>query len=449
MLAIVRLLRPASFDSQMHSATVLTCVLLGALGLSGCGGASGATTTPAAVAKAATVGEIDHVVIIVQENRSFDNLFHGFPGTDSATYGLRHDGTKAVLQPTGFEAALDIDHTMASFLAAYHGGKMDGFDQEFGGANPHSIPYAYVPQSETKPYWDLARQYVLADRMFPSQLDESYTAHQFLIAAQAGGVVDAPNAAPWGCDAPAGTIIHEMTPARAWGTGVFPCFAYRTLGDELDDRGLPWTYYAPNLYADVGGLAWTAYDAIKGIRHGPDWKKNIVWPETKVIGDVAAGKLGAVTWVVPDWINSDHSGNDSTTGPAWVASVVNAIGASPLWRSTAIFIVWDDWGGWYDHVPPPQVDLFGLGIRVPLIVVSPYAKSGYVSHVQYEFGSILQFAETRFDLAPLAAADARANPLDDCFDFNQPPRRFTAIATRRSVSDLLSRPPSGRAPDSD
>ncbi len=287
--------------------------------------------------------------------------------------------------------------------------------------------------------------------MFPSQLDESYTAHQFLIAAQAGGVVDAPNAAPWGCDAPPGTIIHEMTPARAWGTGVFPCFTYRTLGDELDDRGLPWTYYAPNLTADVGGLAWTAYDAINGIRHGPDWKKNIVWPETKVIGDVAAGKLGAVTWVVPDWVNSDHSGNDSTTGPAWVASVVNAIGASPVWRSTAIFIVWDDWGGWYDHVPPPQVDLFGLGIRVPLIVVSPYAKSGYVSHVQYEFGSILQFAETRFDLAPLAAADARANPHDDCFDFSQPPRRDLPQSRQRRPGERspLSRPPSGRAPDSD
>jgi phospholipase C len=230
---------------------------------------------------------------------------------------------------------------------------------------------------------------------------------------------------------------------------VFPCFTYRTLGDELDDRHLPWTYYAPNLYADAGGLAWTAFDAIKGIRYGPDWKKNVITPETTVIGDVESGKLGAVTWVIPDWLNSDHSGNDSTTGPDWVAHVVNTIGASPFWRSTAIFIVWDDWGGWYDHVPPPQLDLYGLGIRVPLIVVSPYAKSGYVSHVQYEFGSILKFAETTFDLAPLAAADARANPLDDCFDFHQQPRRFTAIATRRPVSDLLSRTPSGRAPDSD
>ncbi len=424
------------------------CFFLTAIGLGGCDGGGGASARTTSVAQAATSRTINHVVIIVQENRSFDNIFHGFPGADTASSGLSHDGTRLTLRPQPFAVTWDIDHTMASFVAAYNGGKMDGFDLEVGGANPHDSEYSYIPKAEVQPYWDLASRYVLADRMFPSQIDESYTAHQFLIAGQAGGTVDAPNAAPWGCDAPAGTLIHLMTPTRTWGAGVFPCFTYKTLADELDARGLDWTYYAPNLLSP-GGLAWSAFDSIKSVRYGSEWSKRVLSPETRIIKDVAGGKLGAVTWVIPDWVNSDHSGNGSASGPSWVASVVNAIGNSPFWNTTAIFIVWDDWGGWYDHVPPPQVDLYGLGMRVPLIVVSPYAKSGYVSHVQYEFGSILRFAESTFDLAPLAGSDTRANPLDDCFDFTQPPRRFSTIAARRSAADLLSRKPSGRAPDSD
>src|SRR6202011_2275552 len=97
--------------------------------------------------------------------------------------------------------------------------------------------------------------------------------------------------------------------------------------------------------------------------------------------DIPAGQLAAVTWVVPSFANSDHARSMSTTGPQWVGSIVNAVGKSPFWDSTAIFIVWDDWGGWYDHVSPPQLDSLGFGIRVPLIVVSPYAKHGYVSHI--------------------------------------------------------------------
>ena len=121
-----------------------------------------------------------------------------------------------------------------------------------------------------------------------------------------------------------------------------------------------------------------------------------------------AGSLANVTWVIPDWLNSDHAGNRSNTGPAWVASVVNAIGESKLWPHTAIFVVWDDWGGWYDHVAPPQLDADGLGFRVPLVCISPFAGRGVVSHVQYEFGSILRFAEDAFGLPQFAVSDRRA-----------------------------------------
>jgi len=156
-----------------------------------------------------------------------------------------------------------------------------------------------------------------------------------------------------------------------------------------------------------------------------------------------------VSWITPTCANSDHAGCGSNTGPSWVASLVNAIGKSPYWSSTAIFIFWDDYGGWYDDVPPPLVDYDGLGIRVPLLVISPYAKRGYVSHTQYEHGSILQFAEDRFGLPRLAASDTRANSLDDCFDFNAPPRPFVPIAAPHDEAFFRHQPPDLRVPDSE
>ncbi len=157
--------------------------------------------------------------------------------------------------------------------------------------------------------------------------------------------------------------------------------------------------------------------------------------------DVAKGKLAAMTWITPSAANSDHSSSQSTTGPQWVTSLVNAVGTSQFWNSTVIFVMWDEWGGWYDHVPPPQLDYDGLGFRVPLLVISPYAKQHYVSHVQYEHGSVLRFIEDTFGLGRLSASDGRANsPAPDCLDFTRPPRPFKpfqANAARASIPSPL------------
>jgi phospholipase C len=401
-------------------------------------------------ASAGAESPIKHVVIVIQENRSFDNLFMGFPGADTQDFGLRHDGTRLTLAQRSLAANFDVDHTVASFVNAYDGGKMDGFDREFGGRNRPDDAYAYVPRSETQPYWDMAEQYVLTDQMFPSQLDESFTAHQFLIAGQAGGLVNNPNRPPWGCDSPPGTYANLLQPDRTAAGSIFPCLDYRTLGDELEDRGLGWRYYVPDVHgSDIGGQAWSAFDAIRHVRYGPDWKTRVISPPAAVLRDVPSGKLAEVTWVAPDMRDSDHPGSLSTSGPSWVAAVVNAIGKSGFWKDTAIFVLWDDWGGLYDHVPPQRVDLYGLGIRVPMIVISPYAKRGYVAHKQYEFGSILRFTESTFGLPALAASDKRAAALDDCFDFSQSPRTFSAIAAPRSAAAFLNDRPSGLAPDSE
>ncbi|HEY5426168.1 MAG TPA: alkaline phosphatase family protein, partial [Candidatus Tumulicola sp.] len=174
---------------------------------------------------------------------------------------------------------------------------------------------------------------------------------------------------------------------------------------------------------------WSSYQADSRVFNGPEWKTNVVSPPSQFLTDVGNGTLADVTWITPTYKSSDHPGLNADQGPAWVASLVNAVGTSKFWKSTAIFVMWDDWGGWFDPIRPVYEDYDGLGFRVPLIVISPYAKKGYVTHVQYESSSVLRFIEDNFGLAPLSASDARANdPAGDAFDYAQPPRKFVKIA---------------------
>ena len=373
--------------------------------------------------------KIRHVVFLIQENRSFDNLFHGFPGADTATSGLTSGGQQVTLQPVSLKAPFDLLHDFKDAVIDMDGGKMDGFDHEGTGCQPKCPPYpaySYVPQSETSIYFAMARQYVLADRFFASDEDGSFVSHQYLISGQAKNTYGLPGTTPWGCD---GTgVMQLLDPSTIPGTPtsntISDCFdPYPTLADDVDRLHLTWRFYsAPpsNL-----GYLWSAYDEVKHIREGPEWAANVVPDNNQFLGDVAAGTLANVTWITPRVGQSDHPASRSTTGPLWVKGVVNAIGESQFWNSTAIFLLWDDWGGWYDHAPPPIVDFDGLGVRVPLIVISPYSRRG-VAHTTYEFGSLLSFVEQNFGMPPLAHSDSRANPLGggDVFDFNQPPRAY-------------------------
>jgi phospholipase C len=250
----------------------------------------------------------------------------------------------------------------------------------------------------------------------------------------------------WRCGGGASDVVHTLTQERKYGPTIPACFDNQTLADELDGAGLSWRFYAGALNT-TGGL-WSGLAAIRHIRFGPDWK-NVISPPSQFLTDVKGGTLSSVTWITPSWQNSDHASTLSATGPHWVTAVVNAIGRSPFWNTTATFIMWDDWGGWYDHVAPPRVDYDGLGIRVPLLVISPYAKKGYVTHVQYEHGSILRFIEDNWGLAHLAASDSRANnPANDAFDWTAPPRPFKPFAARLPDSYFLNQQ-DARSPGSD
>jgi phospholipase C len=350
-------------------------------------------------------GNITHIVVIIQEQRSFDNLFCGYAGADAAKCSL---GSKGI----PLEANCTLSNTFQDFERDR---KTGDFSHEKADCAGYTRPeYRTVPPGETKPYRSIAAAYVLGDRMFSSTGNPTFESHQYDIAAQADDAMDQPfgRTPPDGC-------VYRAKVQQFKGSPRPACETYKTLASELGAAGLTWAYYA----AGRSEPTWDAFGWIQGYSAGTH-------PPTQFLTDVANGHLSAVTWVTPELSDSDLSGSLSATGPAWVASLVNAVGESPYWDSTAIFITWSGFGGWADHVPPPFLDYDGLGFRVPLLVISPYAKQNYVSHVQYETASLLRFAEDVYGLEPLAAADKRANsPSADCFNFSQQPRPFVPIET--------------------
>jgi phospholipase C len=408
----------------------------------GCSIASiSSTATPPVVSTGpASTTPIQHIVVIMQENRTFDNLFNGFPGADTVQTGM-YKGVTVPLVPTPLGGGPDLGHSHPGWWREWDGGRMDDFSD---GAT--MLAYSYVKPTEAVPYWTLAKNFTLGDRMFQSNTGPSFAAHQYMIAGQSAGASENPTGNVWGCGAAPDSRTLLVGPNGTDLPGVFPCFDYQTMGDLLDAKGVSWKYYAPSSTSDAFFIL-SAYQAIRHIFFGPDWNNNVISPETKVLTDISSGQLAQVTWVVPSFNNSDHPGAPAQ-GPDWVASIVNAIGASKYWNSTAIFIARDDWGGWYDHVPPPQVDNMGLGFRVPVIVVSPYAKQGYVSHVTHESSGFLTFTEKNWGLSPLGTRDTLTDDFSDCFDFTQTPAPYVQIQTQHTPAFFLSQKASG-PPDDD
>lgn len=422
----------------MHRGFYGVTALLVAATLIGCGSGGVPTfkTPLLPVHQALPPSPITHVVIIMQENRSFDNLFNGFPGADTTLTG-RHYGQKVPLLPLPLGAGRDLRHSHRAWWRDWDYGRLDGFP---------SKAYAYVPEWDVEPYWRLASEYTIGDRMFQSNTGPSFVAHQYMIAGQSGNADENPTGHTWGCDAADNARVALIGPNGTDLPGVYPCFDYPTMADLLDAKDISWRYYAPG--STDGFYIVSAFQAIRHIRFGSDWVGKVISPETEVLTDIGNGKLAQVTWIVPSWRHSDHPGSGDE-GPDWVASIVNAIGENEtLWKSTAIFITWDDWGGWYDHVNPPHLDQMGLGFRVPVLVVSPYARHGYVSHKTHEASGFLTYIEHNFGLPNLGARDTLAAGFTDCFDYTQPPRAFISIPTRRTAQFLIRERASG-PPDDD
>jgi phospholipase C len=461
---------------------------------------------------------ISHVVIIVQENRSFDNFFATFPHANGTTVGeaiampssiaadCAYDDQQVITYPTTVpltEVSLqgagfpngpngkpfgeneDLPHT---YLNGYlpdcnadgdaaqpnmsNACEMNGFDlQHFGpdasGGSPTcTYLYQYVNPKDIAPYWDMAEQYVLADNTFQSQGSSSFTAHQDLIAAGTSvtkneSAIDNVTGFPWGCDSGPNATTPVITISGQYiFKGPFPCYPayssypYETMRDLLDAKDVSWKYYTNKVYPADNPKAnspdiWSAFDAIYAVRYGTEWGTRVTWPDTNIFKDIKNGPLPAVAWLMPDAVDSDHPAEKSDKGPSWVASVVNAIGQSRYWKTTAIVVIWDDWGGFYDHVQPPLYDdQGGLGFRIPMIIISPYVQP-HVEHTQYETASVLKFIEKNWNLGTLGKLDRRAASIGNAFNFSQTPRPFQVIPAKYPQSYFLHQKPSGIPPDTE
>jgi len=457
----------------------------------GCSSGRGSASAGSLPAIVTTPSPIQHIVIIFQENRTPDNLFQDQvlinAGADIASSGYNSSGQTVQLAPTPLGIGYDMGHSHTAFLAMYDGGKMDGADlikvtcYATSGCPPPNPQFAYVNPADVQPYFQMAEQYTFGDRMFQTNEGPSFPAHQFIIsgtsaptatsslfvAENAEGILNTGNNT--GCTAPANESVAEIDAHGIESSTMYPCMDHPTLTDELDAKGISWRYYAPS-----AGFLWTAPNAIQHMCGpnapppnatactGAEWNNHVVLytaaNPAPVLTDISNGQLPSVSWVIPSGHNSDHSGAVLTTGgPSWVASIVNAIGTSSYWSNTAIIVTWDDWGGWYDHVPPPRVVNDGVswgsgyiyGFRVPLIVISPYAKAAYISHTNHDFGSILNLVERTFGLPSLGYADAYADDLSDCFDYNQTPLVFQTISAPLSADHFLNDRTPPTDPDDD
>jgi phospholipase C len=426
------------------------------------------------VSEAQTI-PLQHIVIIMQENRSFDSYFGTFPGADGIpmqngipTVCVNDPETNQCVAPyhDPKDRNLGGPHGELQARADINGGKMDGFiAQEHAGRRQactvtqdpacsqsgQTDVMGYHDQREIPNYWTYAQQFVLQDRMFEPNASWSLPAHLFTVS---GWSARCPDDNPMSCtnnlQLPSGTAYLLAGPARR-GTLPKPQYAWTDITYLLHQAGVSWAYYLdegeqPDCENDAMFCQSKPQSAnVPGIWNPLPWFETVqqdnevsnIQPHASFYTAARSGTLPAVSWIVPNQPDSEHPPALVSAGQAYVTSIINAVMQSPNWNSTAIFLTWDDWGGFYDHVAPPVVDANGYGLRVPGLVISPYALQGYVDHQTLSFDAYLKFIEDvflagqRLDPATDGRPDSRptvresAAVLGDLmqdFDFTQPPR---------------------------
>jgi phospholipase C len=386
------------------------------------------STAPPLVINAAAASKIKHVFVLMQENHTFDNYFGTFPGADGVA-GVSGVPTNPLepgsplVKPFHLSQLRtpDLHHGEVTSRAAFDNGKMDGFVKAQLTRNlPGRLALGYYDDRDLPSYWELARQYALADRFFSSAQGGSTINHQYWVSARASGQGDSiPHG---GIDMP--TIFDRLDAARVgWK------FYVKNYAPELNFRN-----QLPNDARDAQ-LAWVPLLTMPRFIDDPVRKARI----TDLAGlypELLKGEAPAVSYIIQGG-TSEHPPGHIVNGEIATMAIISAIMRSPVWESSAIILTWDDWGGWYDHLAPPQIDRDGYGFRVPALIISPYARRGMVFHETADFTSILKFIERLHGLAPLTTRDEQANDLMRAFDFLQPARQ-PVIPTGRRVNALVS-----------
>jgi phospholipase C len=428
---------------------------------------------PSPSAAAAGIAKIKHIVVIMQENRSFDTYFGTFPGADGIPMS---NGVPTVCVPTGSGACVkpfadhaDVNgggpHAQVNATDDIDGGKMDGFVVQAGGAkkgcadpnNPACVTGAvsdvmgYHTQSDIPNYWTYAKDFVLQDHMFEPNASWSLPAHLFTVSEWSAVCTERNN--PFSCvNALQNPGTPNNVPLAVADKKKNPIYAWTDLTYLLHGAGVSWGYYVVSgTEPDCRNDAALSCAPIKQNAQTPGiWNPLPYFDTVRTDGQLgniqsvenfytaaSAGNLPAVSWVIPSGEVSEHPPSPVSFGQSYATSLVNAVMRSSDWNSTAIFLTWDDWGGFYDNVVPPPVDQNGYGLRVPGIVISPYARPGYVDRQVLSFDAYDKFIEDDFlhgaRLDP--ATDGRPDPRPDVredvpilgdliqdFDFNQAPR---------------------------
>lgn len=376
---------------------------------------SSASIVPRALAvKHTGFNPIQHIIFLVKENHSFDDYFGLFPGVNGTSVGYaKINGVKTKIpMNVASDRPANYVHLWGAAHKAYDNGQMDAFNLAASNCSkPPYLCYQEQTQSGIPNYWQYAQHFVLNDNTFSSLTGPSFPNHQYTIAAKAGSdindtAINNPllNGKPvptWGCDSPSGTVVNLYNK-----TQVFPCFTYSNLADEMTATGVSWKYYTPS--STEKGFQFNALDASSQEHTSP----NIV-NYTQFLTDASNNTLPSFSWLTAPAAYDEHPANGTCAGENWTVQYLNALMQSPAWSSSVVFLTWDDYGGFYDHVAPSNVDQVGLGFRVPMMIISPFAytqnaENPHIGHDEFEFSSVLKVAEEVFNLPSLGGRDVNA-----------------------------------------
>jgi len=387
--------------------------------------ASAFTEMPKQTSKSKT--PIQHFVVLMQENHTFDNYFGTYPGANGIPQGtcmpvnpLDKKNTECI-EPfhIGDRPIDDLDHSLSTFNLQYNDGKMNGFVYALNQRNQNgAMAMGYYDDRDLPYYWNLADEYVLFDNFFSSDHGGSFANHMYWASAHPGGDEFAAN----------GYADIE------------------TIFDRLEERGVSWKFYVQNYdpqityrtLSQVSGnrasqVIWVPLLNIDRFLDDPQLASHIV-DLNQYFVDLENGTLPEVAYIAPSGA-SEHPPGSIRSGQKFVKSLIQALMRSDSWDSSAFLLLYDDWGGWYDHVAPQQVDENGYGMRVPALLISAYARRGNIDSTVLDFTSVLKFIEENWDIKPLAARDAKAKSFMSAFDFSMSPREPAFIPFERVVKE--------------